>query len=54
MTGTIAPAGLIAGRRMTKADKGALEYRIRQILAEHWPQSSAIFYQAPTVTGSPR
>ena len=48
MTGTaIAPAGLIAGRRMTKADKGALEYRIRQILAEHWPQSTRqIFYQA--------
>ena len=43
MTGTaIAPAGLIAGRRMTKpTDKRALEYRILQILAEHRPQSHA-------------
>ena len=48
MTGTaIAPAGLIAGRRMTKTDKRALEYRILQILAEHRPQSTRqIFYQA--------
>ena len=48
MTGTaIAPAGLIADRRMTKADKLALECRILQILAEHRPQSTRqIFYQA--------
>ena len=49
MTGTaIAPAGLIAGRRMTKTDKRALEIRILQILAEH----SATVHAANFLSGA--